>query len=66
MNKEVVKELIQKDLTVKNLVKELTTILTNHDRQKQIANDYVALKNLLGAGGNASSNAARSVYEFLN
>jgi lipid-A-disaccharide synthase len=65
MNKEVVKELIQKDLTVKNLTKELTTILTNHDRQQQIANDYAELKNLLDLGGKASSNAARSVYEFV-
>ncbi|HXL55286.1 MAG TPA: hypothetical protein VN958_03450, partial [Chitinophagaceae bacterium] len=65
MNKEVVKELIQKDLTVKNLTKELTTILTNDDRRQQIANDYAALKNLLDLGGKASSNAARSVYEFV-
>lgn len=65
MNKEVVKELIQKDLTVKNLVRELASILTDHGRQQQIKNDYAELKNLLSLGGNASENAARIVFEFV-
>jgi lipid-A-disaccharide synthase len=65
MNKEVVKELIQKDLTVQNLVKELTTLLNDPKKQQQLAVDYTALKNLLSLGGNASANAARAVYKLV-
>ncbi|MEP6512812.1 MAG: hypothetical protein ABJA79_03010, partial [Parafilimonas sp.] len=65
MDKMVVKELIQHDLTVENLVKELSDLLNNPERKKQIQKDYAALKNLLSAGGNASANAARSIYDFI-
>ncbi|MEP6616696.1 MAG: hypothetical protein ABJA57_08970, partial [Ginsengibacter sp.] len=64
MDKEVVTELIQKKLTVKNLVNELRLILTNKSRQEQIKKDYSALKNLLSLGGNASANAAGIIYKF--
>lgn len=65
MNKEVVKELIQKDLTVKNLKYELSELLTNDAKQQQLKNDYKDLKTLLSQGGNASSNAAKIIYEFI-
>ncbi|HUS01514.1 MAG TPA: lipid-A-disaccharide synthase [Chitinophagaceae bacterium] len=66
MNKEVIKELIQNDLTVKNLTNELQQLLTDEARQLQIKNDYRDLKHLLSLGGNASANAAKIIYEFLN
>jgi lipid-A-disaccharide synthase len=66
MNREVVKELIQEQLTENNLSKELTKILFDGEKQSQMKEDYVALKNLLSQGGNASANAASSIYNFLN
>jgi lipid-A-disaccharide synthase len=66
MNKEVVKELIQNNLTVKNITHELQELLTNTERLHQIKNDYKELKNLLRQGGNASANAAKIIYDFIS
>ncbi len=65
MDKEVVKELIQHELTVENLVRELNLLLKDNNRKMQLQKDYSDLKKLLGAGGHASSNAAKSIYRFL-
>jgi len=65
MDKEVVKELIQDELTVENLKKELNLLLTDEKKQAQLKEDYTALKNLLSQGGHASANAARSIYSYL-
>jgi lipid-A-disaccharide synthase len=65
MDKEVVKELIQDDLTEKNLVEELNKILFDAARKKQLAEDYTTLKNLLKAGGDASANAASLIVNDL-
>ena len=64
MNKEVVKELIQNDLTVPNLKSELHAILYKEDKKEQLQQDYQSLKLLLSQGGNASANAAKIVYEY--
>jgi lipid-A-disaccharide synthase len=66
MDKLVVKELIQNDLTVEKLSQELTNLLNNPERQRQLQADYAALKTLLSAGGDASARAAKSIYEFVN
>ncbi len=65
MDKEVVKELIQNQLTVKNLQFELNELLTNKNKQQQVATDYAQLKNILSQGGHASANAAGIIYSFL-
>lgn len=65
MNKEVVKELIQDELTVENLKYELNLLLTDEKKQKQLKEDYAELKNLLSQGGHASANAAESIYTYL-
>jgi len=65
MNKLVVKELIQNELTPKNLEKELFTILTDENKINEIKKDYALLKNLLSEGGDASAKAAKSIYIFL-
>jgi lipid-A-disaccharide synthase len=65
MNKEVVKELIQDKLTVKNLELELRELLSNKLRQNQIFNDYAELKKILSLGGNASFNAAKSIHAYV-
>ena len=65
MDKPVVKELIQDELTVENLKVELNLLLTDETRLQQLKEDYTALKNLLSKGGHASANAAESIYTFL-
>ena len=66
MDKEVVKELIQDELSVDNIKKELDEILSNPVKQQQLKNDYALLKALLSKGGNASANAAKSIFNFLH
>jgi lipid-A-disaccharide synthase len=66
MDKLVVKELIQNDLTVDGLRKELEELLTNENRRKEIKVDYAALKQLLSKGGHASATAAASIHRFLS
>lgn len=65
MDKMVVKELIQQDLTVENLEHELHELLTNEERIKKLKKDYACLKNILSEGGHASSKAAKSIVDFL-
>ncbi len=66
MDKEVVKELIQDELTVENLTTALQELLTNTTTQQQLKKDYTDLKNLLSQGGHASANAAKSIYTFIS
>jgi len=61
MNKPVVKELIQHDLTVDHLETELKEILYNNARIQEIKADYARLKNILREGGNASEHAAEII-----
>ena len=63
MDKLVVKELIQNELTTQNLIAELDLLLNNQEKKTQLQNDYTALKNILSVGGNASQNAAQTVYQ---
>lgn len=65
MKKEVVKELIQNDLTVENISTELTKILTDKDNQAKLKEDYAALRRMLSLGGNASMNAAKIIYSSV-
>ncbi len=66
MDKEVVKELIQDELTPANLVKELQALLSDESRKIQLQKDYGALKELLAAGGHASAQAARRIIEMIS
>jgi lipid-A-disaccharide synthase len=66
MDRLVVKELIQNDLTVENLKHELHELLTNEKRIAEIKKDYAELKQILSGGGNASAKAARSIIHFLS
>lgn len=65
MNKPVLKELIQNDLTPENISEELKQLLTNHKRQRQLLDDYEELRCVLGNAG-ASSNAASIIFSDLN
>lgn len=64
MDKLVVKELIQDELNTENLVKELSTILTNNEYRQQMMNDYYHLWQLLSKGGNASQLAAQHILKL--
>ena len=61
MGKEVVKELIQNELTSKKLKKELSKIVTGKERER-ILEDYKILKEKLGGKG-ASQLAAQFIVE---
>ena len=65
MDKLVVKELIQDEMTVENIRHELQELLTNEKRQTELQKDYAGLKNILSKGGNASHKAAQSIVHFL-
>jgi len=66
MNKLVVKELIQHELTVENLKRELQVLLTDEKKIAEMKQDYAALKRMLSEGGNASAKAAKSIIDFLS
>ncbi len=65
MNKPVVKELIQDELSVKNLQQELSAILFDKSKIDSIKTDYRQLWDLLSKGGNASAKAADHILSFL-
>lgn len=64
MDKPVLKELIQNDLTSDNISEELKQLLTNHKRQRQLLDDYEELRYKLGNAG-ASNNAATIIIDDL-
>jgi lipid-A-disaccharide synthase len=65
MDKEVVKELIQDEMNVANVKRELTRILKDQQAINAMKDDYADLKKLLSEGGQASKKAARSIVEFV-
>lgn len=65
MDKPIVKELIQDDLTVANCIAELEALLYDETRRLQLKKDYADLSALLSQGGHASANAAKRIYEFV-
>jgi lipid-A-disaccharide synthase len=64
MDRELVKELIQGDVTPENLVYELKKILTETPERIALLNNYANLKQLLGGPG-ASKKAAALIKEML-
>ncbi len=64
MDKQVVAELIQGDLTENNLVTQLQRFLGNNKVQSQLLDDYMELQSRLGDAG-ASGKAAAVVVESL-
>lgn len=65
MDKPVIKELIQKDLTPEKVIKELKNILYDEEEKKRLKTDYHSLRTLLQVGGNASVQAAHIIVGFL-
>lgn len=64
MDKRVIAELIQGDLTEKNLVANLQQLLTNSKVQSQLLDDYMELQSRLGSAG-ASEKAAKVIVDAL-
>jgi len=65
MDKPVLKELIQNDLTAENIYDELKKLFTDYKRQRQLLDDYEELRCRLGNAG-ASNNAASIIISDLN
>lgn len=65
MDKPVVTELIQHEMTAANIERELNDLLTNPERQAQVAADYSQLQHMLQQYGNASHRAAALIAEFM-
>ncbi len=65
MDKKVVTELIQNQMTAENCIAELHELLHNEKRRTTLKKEYTDLKNLLTAGGNASKNAAEIIYRMM-
>lgn len=64
MDGEVVKELIQSELTPENLARELSRVLTDREAREKIKASYDALRMKLGGPG-ASARAARLMIQYL-
>lgn len=64
MGSEVVKELVQYDLTKAKLLAELKSILPGGTRREGMLKDYVVLKEKLGAAGASGRVAAEMVREM--
>ncbi|MEN8116190.1 MAG: lipid-A-disaccharide synthase [Bacteroidota bacterium] len=64
LQKSTVVELIQKDMTVKNVSAELHKLLKDHDYRKNILNDYQKLTQLMGGPG-CSKRTAQKMVELL-
>lgn len=65
MDKEVVKELIQGEMTPKNIEEELKAILYDEAKRNKMLENYQDLRTILGEGG-ASNKAAEEILSFLS
>lgn len=65
MDRPVVTELIQDQLTPDQIEKELRLILYDEDKKKKMEQDYRELRDLLKEETNASSNAALEIMDLL-
>jgi len=61
MDKEIVKELIQEEMNVKNLIEELRHLLNNPEKAEKLKQEYRRLYELLSGGGHASEKAAEII-----
>jgi lipid-A-disaccharide synthase len=64
MDREVVRELIQADMTVDNMSQELKAIVAGGAKREQILADYQLLREKLGGSG-ASEKAASCIFKLL-
>ncbi|MBB1283484.1 lipid-A-disaccharide synthase [Flavisolibacter sp. BT320] len=65
MDKPVVKELIQGELTISNIQHELDAILHKEEKIGKMLSDYRELRAILQKEGNASARAAQEIVGYL-
>ncbi len=65
LDRPVLKELIQDDMTLENLRTELDSLLHDPERRSQLREDYRQLREVLSSEGSAPARAATIVSEFL-
>lgn len=65
LNKEVVKELIQKDCSEENLKEEFIAILPGQEKRKSIEINYKRLKEMLGKEANEAGASKKVASELL-
>jgi lipid-A-disaccharide synthase len=65
MDKPIVRELIQQELTTNNLVTELQDLLFNEERKEAVEKNYQDLQALLHSNQDASYEAAKSIVHFM-
>jgi len=63
-DKEVVKELIQGEMTLANQVSELNKLTMDSEHRKKMLNSYNQIRNMLDQGS-ASENTAKLIYSYL-
>ncbi|HEX2970526.1 MAG TPA: lipid-A-disaccharide synthase [Bacteroidales bacterium] len=66
MNAEIVRELVQYDLTEDNIVKELRAILPGGERREKMLTGYEELRKTLGPAGASARIASGMVNELRN
>jgi lipid A disaccharide synthetase len=65
MNKPVVDELIQDELTPENIKSSLEKIIYPSPQREAMKNEFIELYHLLKAGGAASKKAAEIIHQLL-
>lgn len=65
MDKPIVRELIQQELTANNLVTELKDLLFNEERKEEVKANYIHLQQLLHSTQDASFEAAKRIQNFM-
>jgi lipid-A-disaccharide synthase len=65
MDRPVVKELIQDEMNVKNIVAELKKLVSDNETKSRLQKEYAELRDILSQGGNASQKAAESIVQFV-
>jgi lipid-A-disaccharide synthase len=65
MDKKIVNEFIQRDMTAESLTNELNELLNNEEKIFAMKAEYARLKKMLSYEGNASGKAASLIYTYL-
>lgn len=64
LNKNSVREFIQKDATAHNISREIIKIINDQSYYKEMKQDFAKVRGILGTGG-ASKNAANLIYSSI-
>jgi lipid-A-disaccharide synthase len=65
MDKPVVKELIQDEMNVENMITELKKLILDEQTHTRLKKDYADLRTLLTQDGNASEKAAHIIFDYV-